>query len=115
MRVCALLVADVQRAGAEPISFFGPSLSACRYTVAAPNFAPYKAPRQRPLLPREGTSAWGRGGSGPRQCGGSATTAIRTCGEMMRDAPDGFWGSRPWSVTVKDEGGLALWEISMGG
>ncbi len=21
--------------------------------------------------------------------------AIQTCGEMMRDAPEGFWGSRP--------------------
>jgi hypothetical protein len=41
--------------------------------------------------------------------------AIRTCGEMMRDAPDGFWGSRPWSVTVTDAAGLVLWEISVDG
>jgi hypothetical protein len=41
--------------------------------------------------------------------------AIQTCGEMMRDAPEGFWGSRPWSVTVTNFAGLVLWEISMDG
>jgi hypothetical protein len=41
--------------------------------------------------------------------------AIRTCGEMMRDAPEGFWGSRPWHVTVTDASGLVLWEIMMDG
>lgn len=41
--------------------------------------------------------------------------AIRTCGEMMRDCPEPFWGSRPWSVTVTDEDGLILWEIYMDG
>jgi hypothetical protein len=41
--------------------------------------------------------------------------AIRTCGEMMRDCADSFWGSRPWSVTVTDAAGLVLWEISVDG
>lgn len=41
--------------------------------------------------------------------------AITACGEMMRDAPEQFWGSRPWSVTVTDAGGLVLYEISMDG
>jgi len=41
--------------------------------------------------------------------------AIRTCGEMMREAPEGFWGSRPWTVTVSDAVGLVLWEIFMDG
>lgn len=41
--------------------------------------------------------------------------AIRTCGEMMRDCPESFWGSRPWSVTVTDAAGLILWEIGMDG
>jgi hypothetical protein len=31
--------------------------------------------------------------------------AVRTCGEMMRDAPEGFWGSRPWVVTVTNAAG----------
>jgi hypothetical protein len=41
--------------------------------------------------------------------------AIKTCGEMMRDAPEGFWGSRPWSVTVTDADGLVLWEVQVDG
>jgi len=41
--------------------------------------------------------------------------AIATCGEMMKDSPEGFWGSRPWSVTVTDAAGLILWELSMDG
>jgi hypothetical protein len=41
--------------------------------------------------------------------------AIQTCGEMMRDCPDGFWGSRPWSVTVTDAHGLIMWEVFMDG
>jgi hypothetical protein len=41
--------------------------------------------------------------------------AIKTCGEMMRDAPEGFWGSRPWSVTVTDSAGLVLWEVQVDG
>ena len=41
--------------------------------------------------------------------------AIRTCGELMRDCPEPFWGSRPWSVTVTDARGLILWEVSMDG
>jgi hypothetical protein len=41
--------------------------------------------------------------------------AIATCGEMMRDAPEGFWLSRPWSVVVTDDVGLVLWEIYVDG
>ncbi|MBU3077708.1 hypothetical protein KOF26_07490 [Sphingomonas sp. XMGL2] len=41
--------------------------------------------------------------------------AIETCGQMMKDAPEGFWGSRPWSVVVTDASGLILWEILMDG
>jgi hypothetical protein len=41
--------------------------------------------------------------------------AIRTCGEMIRDAPEGFWGSRPWSVVVTNVAGLVLWEVFMDG
>ncbi|WP_425506407.1 DUF6894 family protein [Sphingomonas xinjiangensis] len=41
--------------------------------------------------------------------------AIQTCGQMMQEAPEGFWGSRPWSVTVTDAVGLVLWEISIDG
>ena len=41
--------------------------------------------------------------------------AIRTCGEMMRDNPEAFWGSRPWNVTVTDASGLVLYEIMMDG
>lgn len=41
--------------------------------------------------------------------------AIETCGQMMKDAPEGFWGSRPWSVTVTDAAGLVLWSIEMDG
>ena len=33
---------------------------------------------------------------------------IRTCGEMMRDAPEGFWGTRPSNVTVTNAAGLVL-------
>ena len=41
--------------------------------------------------------------------------AIRTCGQLMREGPEPFWGSRPWTVTVTDETGLILWEIYMDG
>lgn len=41
--------------------------------------------------------------------------AIQTCGQMMAHAPDGFWGTRPWSVTVTNSAGLVLWEIFMDG
>ena len=41
--------------------------------------------------------------------------AIVTCGQMMTDAADGFWCSRPWSITVTDEKGLILWDLSMDG
>ena len=40
---------------------------------------------------------------------------IQTCGQMLADAPEGFWGSRPWSVTVTNAAGLVLWEIAMDG
>lgn len=41
--------------------------------------------------------------------------AIRTFGQMMHDAPEGFWGSRPWSVIVTDAEGMICWEISVDG
>ena len=41
--------------------------------------------------------------------------AIMTCGELIRDCPEPFWGSRPWSVTVTDATGLVLWEIYIDG
>jgi hypothetical protein len=41
--------------------------------------------------------------------------AVRTFGEIMRDAPEPFWGSRPWKVTVTDAAGLIFWELSMDG
>lgn len=41
--------------------------------------------------------------------------AIRLCGEMLKDSPEPFWGSRPWSVTVTNDAGLILWEIFIDG
>lgn len=41
--------------------------------------------------------------------------AIHTCGKMMRDAADAFWGSRPWNVSVTDDTGLIMWEIYVDG
>jgi hypothetical protein len=41
--------------------------------------------------------------------------AIRTCGQMMDDAPEIFWGSRPWHVSVTDGAGMILWEIQLDG
>jgi hypothetical protein len=41
--------------------------------------------------------------------------AIITCGQMIKDAPEGFWGTRPWSVTVTDVTGLVLYEINVDG
>jgi hypothetical protein len=41
--------------------------------------------------------------------------AIKSCGEMVRDAPERFWGSRPWAVTVTDTTGRVLYEISVNG
>ncbi len=41
--------------------------------------------------------------------------AIQTCGMMMKDSPEAFWGSRPWKVTVTDAGGTVLWDISTDG
>lgn len=41
--------------------------------------------------------------------------AIMTCGQMLKDSPDTFWGSRPWTVVVTDATGLILWELSMDG
>ncbi|MEP9359977.1 hypothetical protein [Sphingomonas sp. KR3-1] len=41
--------------------------------------------------------------------------AIQTCGQMMQEAPEDFWGSRPWNVSVTDSSGLILWEIFMDG
>ncbi|WP_076068278.1 DUF6894 family protein [Sphingomonas montana] len=41
--------------------------------------------------------------------------AIITCGQMLKDSPDAFWGTRPWAVVVTDAKGLILWELSMDG
>jgi ElaB/YqjD/DUF883 family membrane-anchored ribosome-binding protein len=41
--------------------------------------------------------------------------AVLTCSKMVQESPDGFWGSRPWTVTVTDAIGLILWEVSMDG
>jgi hypothetical protein len=41
--------------------------------------------------------------------------AIRTCGQLLKEMPATFWGSRPWSVTVTDEKGLILWTIGLDG
>jgi hypothetical protein len=41
--------------------------------------------------------------------------AIKACGEMVRDAPHSFWGSRPWTVTVTNGAGFVLYEVSMDG
>lgn len=41
--------------------------------------------------------------------------AIRSAGELLRDAAEPFWGSRPYVVTVTNEDGLILWEIYMDG
>ena len=39
--------------------------------------------------------------------------AIATCAEIVRDNPDSFWGSRPWTVVVTDARGVILWDIAM--
>lgn len=41
--------------------------------------------------------------------------AIELCAELVKGAPDRFWGSRPWTVTVTDASGLILWELSVDG
>jgi hypothetical protein len=41
--------------------------------------------------------------------------AIKMCAQMMHEAPKGFWGSRPWSVTITDDTGLILWNIDVDG
>lgn len=41
--------------------------------------------------------------------------AIQSCGELMKDCADAFWGSRPWSVTITDVTGVVLWEIEIDG
>ncbi|WP_443026093.1 DUF6894 family protein [Sphingomonas sp. PB2P19] len=41
--------------------------------------------------------------------------AIRTAGDLMRETPQVFWGSRPWSVSVTDATGLIMWEIYLDG
>ena len=40
---------------------------------------------------------------------------IKLCGELLRDAPAPFWGSRPWSLSVTDARGLILYEINVDG
>jgi hypothetical protein len=34
---------------------------------------------------------------------------------MVRDHPNKFWNSRPWTVTVTDDRGLVMWEIEVSG
>lgn len=41
--------------------------------------------------------------------------AIRMAGEMLKTAPEPFWGSRPWNITVTDHAGLIMWELSIHG
>jgi hypothetical protein len=41
--------------------------------------------------------------------------AIETCGQMMQDAADVFWRSRPWSVAVTDASGPILRDIHADG
>jgi len=41
--------------------------------------------------------------------------ATKTCAELIHDAPETFWGSRPWGVTVTDATGLILWDIHRDG
>jgi hypothetical protein len=41
--------------------------------------------------------------------------AIRMAGEMLKNAPDPFWGSRPWNITVTDQAGLIMWELMIHG
>lgn len=41
--------------------------------------------------------------------------AIVLCGELMKDAAESFWGTRPWSVTVTGANGLILWDLFMNG
>lgn len=41
--------------------------------------------------------------------------AITAVGEMVRDCPEPFWGSRPWTITVTDGTGRVLYEITMNG
>ncbi|MBI0474421.1 hypothetical protein D9601_03455 [Sphingomonas sp. MA1305] len=41
--------------------------------------------------------------------------AIRLSGVLLKDAPESFWGSRPWSITVTDAVGLILWTLEIDG
>jgi hypothetical protein len=41
--------------------------------------------------------------------------AIETCAQMVKDNPDAFWGSRPWTIVVTDASGLILWDLAMDG
>jgi hypothetical protein len=41
--------------------------------------------------------------------------AIRAAGDMLKEYPEEFWGSRPWSVTVTNAAGLVLWELYLDG
>lgn len=61
---------------------------------------------------RRSTDSEGVEFDSPRE---ARANAIMTCGKMLEDAPDIFWGSRLWSVVVTDAAGLILWELSMHG
>ena len=39
--------------------------------------------------------------------------AILYMAEILRDAPNQFWRSKPWSVTVADQNGLQLFAIEV--
>lgn len=41
--------------------------------------------------------------------------AIITCAQLVKDDPQTFWDSRPWTVTVANADGLVLWHLSVDG
>jgi hypothetical protein len=41
--------------------------------------------------------------------------AIKACSEMLHNAEDAFWGSRPWAVTVTDAKGNIMYGIAVDG
>lgn len=41
--------------------------------------------------------------------------AIRMAGEMLKTAPEPFWSSRPWEITITDQAGLIMWVLSVHG
>ncbi len=41
--------------------------------------------------------------------------AARSVAELLRGHADLFWGSKPWSMTVTDDGGLILFSLEVHG